>query len=125
MTQAPTPSMVYDLIEACDKPGCPLCRLSNRWGERFVAAILYEEVTDPNTRGRLKESFGFCREHAWQASQVGGTLLGMSIIYRGLLAQLDRELDKPITPPSTNWWQTFGSGKSTQSGPAFQPHRQK
>lgn len=48
-----------------------------------MAAILYEEVTDPHTCGRLKQSFGFCRDHAWQAADVGGTLLGMSIDDRG------------------------------------------
>ncbi len=55
MPEAPTPSMVYDVIEACADPGCPLCRVSLRWGGRFMAAILYEEVTDPHTRGRLKQ----------------------------------------------------------------------
>ena len=54
MPEAPTPSMVYDVIEACADPGCPLCRVSLRWGGRFMAAILYEEVTDPHARGRLQ-----------------------------------------------------------------------
>lgn len=45
MPEAPTPSMVYDVIEACADPGCPLCRVSLRWGGRFMAAILYQEVT--------------------------------------------------------------------------------
>ena len=111
MPQAPTPSMVYDVIEACSQPGCPLCRVTERWAGRFVAAILYEEVTDPHTRGRLKESQGFCRVHAWQATQVGGTLLGMAIIYRGLLAQADKALGQ-VTPAgkgSPSWWRKLGN----------------
>lgn len=108
MAEAPTPSMVYDVIEACEEPGCPLCRVAERWGGRFMAAILYEEVTDPHTRGRLKESFGFCREHAWQASEVGGTLLGISIIYRGLLGQIDRALAAAGPGDPTPWWRKLG-----------------
>lgn len=108
MAEAPTPSMVYDVIEACAKPGCPLCRVAERWGGRFMAAILYEEVTDPHTRGRLKQSFGFCRDHAWQAADVGGTLLGMSIIYRGLLGQIDKALVQAAPGPQKGWWQKLG-----------------
>jgi hypothetical protein len=108
MPEAPTPSMVYDVIEACSDPGCPLCRVSLRWGGRFMAAILYEEVTDPHTRGRLKQSFGFCREHSWQVADVGGTLLGMSIIYRGLLAQIDQALARAVPGDQKRWWQKLG-----------------
>lgn len=118
MTQAPTPSMVYDIIEASTRPGCPLCRVSRRWGERFMAAILYEEVTDPHTRGRLKESFGFCREHAWQAADVGGTLLGMSIIYRGLLNQVGAALAQATPQAQARWWQKFGSKSDEERGRA-------
>jgi len=100
--------MVYDVIEACAQPGCPLCRVSDRWAARFVAAILYEEVTDPYTRGRLKASFGFCRVHAWRATEVGTTLLGMSIIYRGLVAQIAGALADATAPDKKRWWQSVG-----------------
>ena len=74
-----------------------------------MAAILYEEVTDPHTRGRLKQSFGFCRDHAWQAADVGGTLLGMSIIYRGLLGQIDGALARATPSEQRRWWQKLGA----------------
>ncbi len=115
MAEAPTPSMVYDVIEACEKGGCPLCRVAQRWGGRFMAAILYEEVTDPHTRGRLKQSFGFCRDHAWQAADVGGTLLGMSIIYRGLLGQIDRALEQAAPGEQRRWWQKLGAAADEQA----------
>lgn len=117
MAETPTPSMVYDVIEACEKPGCPLCRVAQRWGGRFMAAILYEEVTDPHTRGRLKQSFGFCRDHAWQAADVGGTLLGMSIIYRGLLGQIDRALVQAAPGEQRRWWQKLGAAAGEQAAP--------
>jgi hypothetical protein len=112
--------MVYDVIEACAEEGCPLCRVSRRWGERFMAAILYEEVTDPHTRGRLKQSFGFCRPHAEQAAAVGGTLLGIAIIYRGLLGQIDASLAAASPGPSKRWWRKLGPGSSPSAdgGPA-------
>jgi hypothetical protein len=125
MAETPTPSMVYDVIEACADPGCPLCRVALRWGGRFMAAILYEEVTDPHTRGRLKDSFGFCRDHAWQAADVGGTLLGISIIYRGLLGQIDKALVQATPGPQRSWWQKLGGrggvGPGAGSGPAAPP----
>ncbi|MBK8046527.1 MAG: hypothetical protein IPK16_04965 [Anaerolineales bacterium] len=113
MPQPPTPSMVYDIIEASAQPGCPLCRVSDRWGGRFMASILYEEVTDPHSRNRLKASFGFCGEHAWQATEVGGTLLGMSIIYRGLLAQISTALNHSAPAEKKRWWQ--GRSERTES----------
>jgi len=113
--------MVYDVIEACEKEGCPLCRVAERWGGRFMAAILYEEVTDPHTRGRLKQSFGFCRDHAWQAADVGGTLLGMSIIYRGLLGQIDKALGQASPGPQRRWWQKLNApaGAATAAPPGL------
>lgn len=119
MSQAPTPSMVYDIIEASSKPGCPLCRVSKRWGERFMAAILYEEVTDPHTRGRLKDSFGFCREHAWQAADVRGALLGMSIIYCSLLNRIDEALERAAPHAQAKWWQKFGSRSDDEGAGAI------
>ena len=118
MTQAPTPSLVYDLIEACAKPGCPLCRVSDRWAQRFMKALLYEEVTDPHTRGRLKKSLGFCSAHAWSVTEVGGTLLGMSIIYRGLLGQMANALGDATPQPKSSWWRSLGgSAAATESSP--------
>jgi hypothetical protein len=108
--------MVYDVIEVCADPGCPLCRVSLRWGGRFMAAILYEEVTDPHTRGRLKQSFGFCHDHAWQAADVGGTLLGMSIIYRGLLGQIDKALAQASPGSQKSWWKKLGTSSSADPG---------
>ena len=84
-----------------------------------MAAILYEEVTDPHTRGRLKQSFGFCRDHAWQAADVGGTLLGISIIYRGLLGQIDKSLAQAAPGDQKRWWQKLGASSSAE--PAAPP----
>jgi hypothetical protein len=103
--------MVYDVIEACDAEGCPLCRVSQRWGRRFMAAILYEEVTDPHTRGRLKRSFGFCRVHAPEAAEAGTTLLGLAIIYRGLLGQIDASLAAATPGPKQGWLSKLGLGR--------------
>jgi hypothetical protein len=112
--------MVYDVIEACAEEGCPLCRVSQRWGERFMAAILYEEVTDPHTRGRLKRSFGFCRTHAPQAAAAGGTLLGLAIIYRGLLGQIHASLASASPTAKKGWRRKLGlssSGVRTGASP--------
>lgn len=105
MSPNATPTMVYDLIEACAQPGCPLCRVSDRWAERFISAILYEEVTDRYTRGRLSESFGFCHVHAWRAAEVSGSRLGLAIIYRSLLRQMSTALGQVESQGDRGrWW---------------------
>jgi hypothetical protein len=107
--------MVYDVIEACAEEGCPLCRVSQRWGRRFMAAILYEEVTDPHTRSRLKRSFGFCRVHAPEAAAAGTTLLGLAIIYRGLLGQIDASLAEAAPGAQKGWLAKLGLGRKPAS----------
>ena len=72
----------FDLRDACQLPGCPVCRIEQRTVQRFLDALMYENVNDPGTRDRLRGSLGFCHEHAWQvANEMLGNALGMAIIY--------------------------------------------
>ncbi len=119
----PTPTPTSDSIEASGQPGGPLCRVSDRWARRFLAAILYEEVTDRYTRGRLKDSLGFCREHAWQATEGGGSLLSMAIIYRSLLAKIATGLDESRFAKGgggAGWLAAFDRGGRSKATPATQ-----
>jgi len=89
------PHSYYEIIEACAEPGCPLCRLVDEIGDRFLAASMHGTVTDPDIRFKYRESMGFCHRHAWRlASFGGGVRLGLAIIYQDFIKQVSRKLDK-------------------------------
>ena len=78
--------MVYQLLEACREPGCPVCRLEQQSIERYLDQHFYESVNSPAWRERLRGSLGFCHEHAWLgANQRLGDALGFAIIYHDLV----------------------------------------
>jgi len=86
--------IAYKLLEACDQPGCPLCRLEQQSVRRYLENQFYENVNSPQWRDRLRASHGFCHEHAWLAvDQRLGDALGLSIIYHDLLDSLRKQLD--------------------------------
>jgi len=73
------------LVDACREPGCPACRLVTQDSRRHLNAILYEQVTDPDTRRRLRASWGFCGWHAWMLLEVENSPSGAAIIYEDLV----------------------------------------
>lgn len=81
------PTITYhELLEACHKPGCPVCRLIGKSVQRALDTLLYEYVNDGGIRNHLKSSRGFCHEHAWQAVELGrGHALGIAILHRAIL----------------------------------------
>lgn len=82
----------FQLLEACDKPGCPVCRCLRELTFRSLDGLLYEQVTDPGTRAVFTQSWGFCSWHAWMATEVRNAALGMAILYQDLLSQLHARL---------------------------------
>jgi len=53
------------LKEALRSRGCPICRIGEETGRRYLSSILHEFVNDLTFRLKLAESWGFCRSHAW------------------------------------------------------------
>ena len=83
-------------VEACSQPGCPLCRVEHDAVLRYISGIFYEQVTDYNLRDRLRDSLGFCREHAYFAvDELPGNALGIAIIYQDLIKFAKHHLDDP------------------------------
>jgi hypothetical protein len=76
----------HDLRDALAEPGCPLCRRVARAVDRYLRALLYESVNDPEVREGLRASQGFCRQHAWQV-QRRASPLSIAILWRDLLSQ--------------------------------------
>ncbi len=83
--------IVYvSIVDAVEGHGCPICRLLVRAEEELMKSILYEQVNDPHTRERIRESLGFCPYHTWMISDIisrelGIDGLGASIIYLDIL----------------------------------------
>jgi len=97
----------FEVLEALDSPGCPVCRLGLRAVSRHLDALSYEGVNDPRARAELRAARGFCRQHAWQFAEEVRDGLGTAIIYRDVAGELlrvllggaDRDL-RPRTSPA-------------------------
>jgi hypothetical protein len=82
----------HEVREACAQAGCPLCRLATEAVDRYLDAILYEDVNDPEMRAKLSASQGYCHTHAWRLTAQGGSALGIAIVYQDLVRQAARRL---------------------------------
>ncbi len=82
------PFSYYDLIEWFAKPGCAICNLLLRDGERFLDILLYEYVTEPETNAAIRAGRGFCNAHSWQLTQYRGGVLGIAILYEAAVDEV-------------------------------------
>ena len=95
-------STFHDLIEACGKSGCPVCRVEQNVLDRYIGNLFYESVNDIKTRERLRASLGFCQEHARMAlDRRLGNALGFAIIYQDVITNILRGLEKNGADPNT------------------------
>lgn len=91
----------FRLVDACALTGCPLCRCVDEDSRRHLAAIIYEQVNDPDTRRRLHASWGFCNWHTWMLLEAADAKSGAAIIYEDLirvfLQRVRRLRDRPAS----------------------------
>jgi hypothetical protein len=96
-----SPFSYHEVIEASDLPGCPVCRWANKSVERQLKGLIFDSVNDVDTRLGIRESLGFCHEHAWQLPHAGDSApLGIAFIYRDVLNTINKSLDKISHSPS-------------------------
>lgn len=101
-------STAYDLIQACKKPGCPICQVEQAAVERYLDNLFYESVNDVQLREKLRTSMGFCREHAWLAVDKRlGNALGFAIIYHDVINNTLKQLEDDATPSASKRWSTL------------------
>lgn len=77
----------FQLLDAFQKPGCPVCTRLEQAALKALDGLMYEQVNDPFTRDRLLESHGFCNWHAWMLPSIRNSALGVALIYRHLLGE--------------------------------------
>jgi hypothetical protein len=83
----------YEMIDACQEPGCPLCRLGQASANRHLTSLIYDSVNDISLRATLRESLGYCKEHAWLLPNAGDSApLGIAVIHRDLLNTIHKRL---------------------------------
>jgi hypothetical protein len=84
----------FRLIEACGQGGCPICRCLEGDGRRHLDALLYEQVTDPGTRRRLRATWGFCNWHASMLLEVRNAVGSAAILCEDVLGTILRRLER-------------------------------
>jgi hypothetical protein len=87
----------HRLIEACDEAGCPACRCLDADTHRYLTGFLYEHMTDPVSRARLRASWGLCNWHAWMLRETADPAFGSAILCEDLLRVLARRLERSAT----------------------------
>lgn len=83
----------YEVIDACQEPDCPICRLGQASANRHLTSLIYDSVNDVSLRATLRESLGYCKDHAWLLPNAGDSApLGIAVIHRDLLNTIHKRL---------------------------------
>jgi hypothetical protein len=97
----------FRLIDACDASGCPVCRCVVRESRSHLDALLYEQVTEPDTRRAIRASWGFCNWHTWMLREIEQSIFGSAIIYEDLvrlaLKRTQHLSDRMARPARSGW----------------------
>lgn len=87
----------FRLVDACDRPGCPVCRCLTDDARQYLNNLLYEQVNDPDTRRRLRASWGFCNWHAWMLREASDPAFGSAIMYEDFLRAAIQRFERRAT----------------------------
>ncbi len=87
-------TLYFELREALQAGGCPLCRLRDQASDSYLNALIYEGVTDPPIRDELRNARGLCHRHAWRLANRRGSVLGLAIIYHDVINTLMKGLEE-------------------------------
>jgi hypothetical protein len=88
----------FRLMDACARPGCPICQCMLADTRHYLDGVLYEHVTDPTTRGHLRDSWGFCNWHGWLLREIPTSAFGSAILGEDLLRDAIRRFEPPAAP---------------------------
>jgi Family of unknown function (DUF6062) len=94
----------FRLAEACQRPGCPVCRCVNDDSRRHLQALIDEHVNDPDTRRRMRAAWGLCNWHTWMLRTIPIAKTGSAIIYEDVLRVAVRRVEKLKDRPRFTWF---------------------
>jgi hypothetical protein len=93
----------FRLVDACARPGCPVCRCLTDDARQYLNDLLYEQVNDPDTRRRLHAAWGFCNWHAWMLRETSDPAFGSAIMYedflRAAIQRFERKANQVVKLP--------------------------
>lgn len=118
-----TESFYYqELREMLQKPGCPVCHVGRKVARGQIDSLLYDSVTDKDSREKLAESLGFCSLHSRELLSFPGERLGATIIEWAVLREAQRRLQRsaPAGAPGIRQrlrGQTAGESSLAPAGP--------
>jgi hypothetical protein len=113
----PLSSRAYELMQAFDQPGCPVCRLTAESVHNYLGSLMYEYVNEPPTHMAVRAARGFCPSHAWHIQeQINASALGIAVLYEGLVRNLLKDMGQ-ITPTSGRRQIAQAAGALEASGP--------
>jgi hypothetical protein len=92
--------LYYELLDAMQAGGCPLCRLARKASDSYLNALIYEGVVDVQVREKLRDARGPCYRHAWRIARRRGSVLGVSIIYRDVVNTEIKALEAHAAAPT-------------------------
>jgi hypothetical protein len=80
-------SVYFGLLEACEKDGCPVCRIMEEASASYLDTLFYEQVSDIGVRRKLRRARGLCNWHSERVSHLTTAALGVAIIAQDLLEE--------------------------------------
>ncbi len=89
-------TVYFELIDACEKGGCPICTMTLATVARYLDAVIYENVTDPQTRDGVVAARGYCNDHSWALRDMGAAL-GTALMYRDVVRYAAEDLARRPT----------------------------
>jgi hypothetical protein len=93
----------FEVSEALEESGCPVCRLGLHSVSRYLAGLAYEHVNDPDVRAELRESNGFCSMHARQFLDDVHDGIATAIIFQDIVRTFLRRLYRPRARWAARW----------------------
>ena len=92
-----------ELKEMLQQPGCPICHVGYKVARSQLDALLYDSVTDKDSREKLAGSMGFCSAHSRDLLSFPGERLGATIIEWALLREAQRRLKGSAPAAGSSW----------------------
>ena len=100
-------SVYFTLLDACQKDGCPVCRIMEEASASYLDTLFYEQVTDVGVRRKLRQARGLCNWHSWRVRQLPTAALGVAIIAQDLL---EEEIARLAALQRQPFWQRVATG---------------
>jgi hypothetical protein len=97
----------YDLLDACQQGGCPICTCALAAVHHYLDGIVYEQVNDAPLRRAVVVAHGLCNDHAWLLRDLRAGL-GAALLFRDVLAHVvarirHRSPEEPLSLFAEPW----------------------